>query len=55
MSHSATWHTYKGVVHIRMSHGTHMNESWHTYEGVMAQDGAHVNEWCTHEWVTIHI
>jgi len=36
------------IVHIWMSHGTHMNESWHPYEWVMApiwmSHGTHINE-----------
>ena len=42
--------TYEWVmVHIWMSHGTHMNESWHTFEWVMA----HMWQWCS-LWLSEH-
>ena len=34
MTHSCLWHD--SVLHIWMSHVTHVNESWRTYEWVMA-------------------
>jgi len=53
-------HTYEWVVlHVWMSHVTHLNESCHTYEWVMLHvwmsHVTHMNESCyTYEWVTSH-
>jgi len=53
-------HTYEWIMsHIRVSHGTHMNESCHTYEWVLVNElchVTHVSESChTYEWAMSHI
>ena len=54
-------HTYEWVMsHIRMSHGTHMNESCHIYEWVMSHAWmihvTQMNESChTYDWVMSYL
>ena len=54
-------HTYEWVMlHIWMSHVTHMNESWRTYEWVRSHTTmSHVTRmhesWHTYQWVVAHI
>jgi len=55
-----SWHKYEWVMaHISMSGVHHLLSlpmcSTHWYVCPMAQDGTHINEWCTHAWVTSHI